>query len=360
MGPSVFQSGGRAGIMSAKATYFRVGVFVIISIFLLVAAIFIFGATELIPRDAILVETYINETVQGLEVGSKVRSLGVEVGQVKQISFVTSEYELSQAFSLRHGRYVLIRMALYPDLLGGDLSEKEIRERLPSMVQRGLRMRLASQGFTGAKYLEAELLDPERYPPLEIEWEPEIPYVPYAPGVFTTIVESIDNLTQQMKNAGFDRISGDVQTLLHTIQGKVEQIDVSQMMAKASTVLDDIDGLVANPDIQEAMANFRDASGDTREMMARANEKFTGEEFDDIIGSVNEALKDLPVMTERVKQTMARMNILVLAQFEQLNETLVELNAIMDNLEEMTNTGKKYPAWLLFGEAPLETQPERD
>lgn len=346
--------------MSAKTTYFRVGVFVIVFIVLLVAAIFLFGSAALIPRAAIPVETYINETVQGLEVGSKVRSLGVEVGRVEQISFVTSVYEVSQAFQLRQGRYVLIRMALYPDLLGGDLSEKEIRDRLPLSVQSGLRMRLASQGFTGAKYLEATLLDPERYPPLEIEWEPEIPYVPYAPGVFTTIVESIDNLTQQLQNAGFDRISGDVQELLHTIQEKIEEIDIPEMTAKVNALLDDIDRIVRDPDIQKALASFREASGDAQEMMARANEKFTGDELERIIENVDAALEDLPEMMEQIGKTMSKADLVVLSQIEEFTRILRELDAVMANLREMTDTGKRYPAWMLFGEAPPETHPEKD
>ena len=44
-----------------------------------------------------------------------------------------------------------------------------------SELDRGFRVRLASQGLTGVAYLEADYLDPERNPPLEIDWNLSTP-----------------------------------------------------------------------------------------------------------------------------------------------------------------------------------------
>ena len=48
------------------------------------------------------------------------------------------------------------------------------------MITKGLRVRLASQGITGAAFLEADYIDPEKFPPMEIIWEPKTYYVPFS------------------------------------------------------------------------------------------------------------------------------------------------------------------------------------
>ncbi len=46
-------------------------------------------------------ETYLNESVQGLEVGSKVRYRGVVVGEVRRIGFTYNIYEQDQPMAER-------------------------------------------------------------------------------------------------------------------------------------------------------------------------------------------------------------------------------------------------------------------
>ena len=74
--------------MTTKGVYFRVGVFVLAAMALIVAAVFAFGVGLGSQRQATTVETYLDASVQGLEAGSKVRNQGVEVGRVKRITFV--------------------------------------------------------------------------------------------------------------------------------------------------------------------------------------------------------------------------------------------------------------------------------
>ena len=53
-------------------------------------------------------ETYLNESVQGLEIGSKVQYRGVVVGEVRKIGFTYNKYELDKPMSERL-RYVMSR-----------------------------------------------------------------------------------------------------------------------------------------------------------------------------------------------------------------------------------------------------------
>ena len=68
--------------MSQKARFFKIGIFTFAAIGILVFAIVIFGAGAMF-KEVILLETYFNESVQGLDIGSPVKFRGVSVGQVK-------------------------------------------------------------------------------------------------------------------------------------------------------------------------------------------------------------------------------------------------------------------------------------
>ena len=70
--------------MSANASYFKIGLFVILGSLLIVTAIVIFGAGAIF-QEYIYVESYFEDSVQGLSVGSPMKFRGVDVGQVSEI-----------------------------------------------------------------------------------------------------------------------------------------------------------------------------------------------------------------------------------------------------------------------------------
>jgi len=69
--------------MSAQANFFKIGVFVIGGVLTLVLLLLVLGSGQWF-QSKVAIETYLNESVQGLEVGSKVRYRGVVVGEVRR------------------------------------------------------------------------------------------------------------------------------------------------------------------------------------------------------------------------------------------------------------------------------------
>lgn len=66
---------------NSNPNYFRLGVFVLAAIAVLISVILIFGSGQLFKR-SFYVETYIKQSVTGLDVGAVVRFRGVKIGQV--------------------------------------------------------------------------------------------------------------------------------------------------------------------------------------------------------------------------------------------------------------------------------------
>ena len=172
--------------MSAKANYFKIGIFVISAAIIAIIAIVALGVGTFFQKK-LMIETYINGSVQGLDVGSPCKFRGVKMGNVEEITFVNDEYKFDTDSKeyLTYGSYVLVKVAIEPS--GSDITEKEQRQLIERMIAKGLRFRLASQGITGVAYLEADYLDPERFPPMEIKWQPKTYYVPSVPSTISAI-----------------------------------------------------------------------------------------------------------------------------------------------------------------------------
>ncbi len=80
--------------MSEKANYFKIGLFFIISVILIVTAVIIWGA-GLFTKDKIYFETYFNSPVTGLNAGSWVELMGVKIGEVEEVGFASVVYDVS-------------------------------------------------------------------------------------------------------------------------------------------------------------------------------------------------------------------------------------------------------------------------
>src|SRR5882672_8281311 len=96
--------------MSAKANHFKIGVFVLAAIALLVIGLMAFGARSFFQKKTTF-ETAVVGDVYGLSVGSRVELRGVPIGQVTRISFGWVEYPES-----KH-RFIIVEFQVTKEML---------------------------------------------------------------------------------------------------------------------------------------------------------------------------------------------------------------------------------------------------
>ena len=115
--------------MSEKANYFKIGLFFIISVTLLTVAVIIWGA-GLFTKDKIYFETYFDRPVTGLAIGSSCEFMGVKIGQVDEIDFVPTVYEVRKGLETvsRYDRYVRVLFSISAE---GD-RERQETEKAPA------------------------------------------------------------------------------------------------------------------------------------------------------------------------------------------------------------------------------------
>ncbi len=80
--------------MNNNTKLFRLGLFVIAAILLIIAAVVILVGPSL-TKPKTIAETYFKYSISGLEVGSPVKFRGIQVGEVKEILLSTEAYPKS-------------------------------------------------------------------------------------------------------------------------------------------------------------------------------------------------------------------------------------------------------------------------
>jgi paraquat-inducible protein B len=321
--------------MSAKANYFKLGLFIIVTVLLGLGAVLVFGASKLFERKLVL-ETYFDQSVQGVDVGSKVKFRGVDVGRIRRIDFTRNHYEQAKPRTERRS-YVRVEVEMASGALGG-MAEGIVRENLEKEIEKGLRVRLTALGLTGTSYLEVDYLHPTRYEALEVEWVPRYPYVPSAPSAFTRIVSSLEDLVGELDRIEFQSLAGKADRLLDRATQTVEALDAARISA----------GLMA----------LRSEAGDSNR---RLQDWLDRPELEGTLTDAATAMSNLrqatsnPALTNSVVQlerSLRRLDALLAGKDEPLQASLESLGVASENLRELTETARQYPAQVLFGEPP--------
>lgn len=342
--------------MSAQVHYFRIGAFVITGVLLGLAAIIVFGAVQLKERPSVVGETYLSESVQGLEVGSSVKMKGVDLGKVDEIGFVSAEYPLSEEQEMEYGSLVFVRFTVHPEALERFTTAK-FEEIVKVRVDRGMRVRLASQGITGIKYLDVDMLDPGRFPPLQPVWTPRNIYIPAAPGTFKEIMDSVGELTQKLGSLSLEKLVTDIQGLVASVRDAIAAAHIDQIGAGATQVLGDMHGILRGQEFQATLANLRDTTETSRQVLAKLDRLVDSEAVQGSVANLHEATVSMKEALERVQGTIGRLDTLLSASRPDMEDLMSELRVTIRNLRELTDVAKRYPSSLVFGEKPKESDP---
>jgi phospholipid/cholesterol/gamma-HCH transport system substrate-binding protein/paraquat-inducible protein B len=335
--------------MSLKPNYFKIGVFVIIAVVLIVAAVVIFGA-GLLVEEKMYFETYFDESVSGLSVGATVENMGVRMGQVDKITFAASEYKLrldsNDFFKYQHIVMVVVSVDA-ENLPAATLEER--KANLRRLISTGLRVRLASNLLTGQAYLQADYLDPKRFPVLKVPWEPTHLYVPSARGELSTLKQSVDRILFRLEKIETEKIGQLIEQILASLVQAIDDANVGEvsreirgLFASSKKVIDDV--------------NVPSLSGELQGLFAEARQ--TNQQLKKLVASekIDSPAANLPDVIAQLGKTLRRIDKLVSSQTPQIEQALEDLRKVSANLEELTENLKKHPAELIFSQPPPKSE----
>jgi paraquat-inducible protein B len=381
--------------MAGKSAYFKTGVFILSGIVLLTAGLIVLGAGKFFQQSTKM-ETYVNESINGLEVGSALKYRGVKIGRVSHIGFVTNSYVEMEDSDYR---YIRVVCELDQRYLGVD-SYQQLRNVTRKEVKSGMRVRPTTQGLTGQLFMEIDYLDPKQNPPLPINWDPKYVYIPSAPSTLSMVEAAISSISKTMQGIKGSDVGGAIRELRKTAEtltkflDKANVAELSKELAanfeesrkliarvnhlistpEAETVIPNAAGTVAEvrklleqsrPNIVAGVKDIREAAGDIGKIAQRFEDYFDSPEGREAVqsigpamGNVTQASQDIRSSAAKLNAVMSRVDNLVAGQQLNIQAVMENLRLLLDNLKEISDEARRYPSGVLFGQPPGKAQPE--
>jgi ABC-type transporter Mla subunit MlaD len=311
--------------MSEKPSAFRIGLFVLAGVAILLGGLFLFGIRSAF-QPTYTFETYATGEVEGLSVGSVVKLRGVAVGKVTEIGFSWNMYEVANPAC------VVVRYKI-KQKISPVTFRKDFATEFQKIVDQGLRAVIQTEGITGSSVVALQNMDPVTYPPLKVPWTPKYYYIPAAPSQLGRLLASVDKTLSNLEKLDVGKISQAVTATLESADvalRRLSQLDVGRISDNVNQVADDASG---------AIQEVRGLAEDARRALAAMNLPEVGQEADRTLQNIDERLG---IFLEKLDSI----------DVNALNETLAGTREAARNLNDALVELKRHPSGFLFGAAP--------
>jgi paraquat-inducible protein B len=219
--------------MPAPTNHWKLGLFVVVGSVVGIGSIAALGARSF-EKETVSYQSFFDESVQGLDVGSPVKFRGVTVGSVSVINIapdhrhvaVTCRLEVSELneLGLSAARGPKAGMAVPPDL----------------------RVQIGSSGLTDVKFISIDFFPISDNPIIALPFPTPENYIPSARSTMKNLEESVVHAVDR-----FPELADEIVQLLGKISKLLEDVTDEHIPAKTTATLGHVDDLLA--DVQRAL-----------------------------------------------------------------------------------------------------------
>ncbi|MDR2422704.1 MAG: MlaD family protein [Deltaproteobacteria bacterium] len=317
--------------MSKQTNYFKIGLFAISGFLILAGGVIFFGLSSAF-QPTLKCVTFFDHSVQGLSVGAPVNFRGFKVGQVSAIGLPGLSGSSGQ-------KVVEVDFFLHPTLLSGhdNTTTLEAREYLENEIESGLRIYLSFQGVSGVCFLDLDYrsdTDSEETP--HPRFKTTLLMIPNAPGTVLEISESLSRVVRSFRTVDFDRLGQ-----------KLDQT-LSNFSLLAATLNSQAE--IVSRDASATLKTLQSTSDNVGNLTTLLSGEIKGLNIQDWVAEAGEAIK-------RLKTTLSRAEQVLRDSQDKLSPAMDNFRIMTENLREFSETAKRYPSQILFGQAPSEVKP---
>lgn len=309
--------------MSQKVSRFKVGVFVLIGVAMLLGSIVGLGTMRYFQPGRTYV-TFFNESVQGLQRDSAVKYRGVDVGRVVDIR-VGPDYELIE---------VVMDIQFHGE------------------PEQAMVAQLKTVGITGIVFVELDLKKPDA-PDLSprITFAAEYPIIPSKPSELTRVLSVVDKVIKELNQINFKTIADKVESVLDSTDALVSDQRWKKMLALLESSTGHLNSLLAKTDQAVERTDLEGILKTTSQMLAEAN------------SLLREARAEMKAM--KLPDTADKVSDLVDEVGGASNEILQNIRVTSDSLQRASETLdqllmrlKSSPSDLIFSTPPPPRETE--
>lgn len=343
---------------AGRPLYLRVGMLVVAGVALAIGFI-LFLTSGSLRGDQQIFETYVRESVAGLDVGAPVRFRGVQVGRVTELGLVAVVYhDEVRGVGESTSRLVLVRFAVEARRYGIASIEEAVRA--------GMRVRIASTGVTGLSYLEVDFTDPARAPVIEVPWQPQYPVIPSMPSTITQVTSAAERLMTRLADLNVEGLLNNATGLLADLRAQVGgQGDMAVTLREAAATMATLRDAIHGAALAETVRDMRIAANRIGAAGESAQALLAGPEVSGAVASIGQAATDLRTAIARLPAVIQSLELALRsvrgtttdAQAD-LGPLLRDLRATAASLRDTAEALRRSPSQSLFGAPP--PPPPRD
>ncbi|MCX8811606.1 MlaD family protein [Vibrio parahaemolyticus] len=314
----------------SKSSY-KLGLFVVSALVSLFVVLFILGGRSLF-EPKIIVETYFDESVSGLEVGAPVRFRGITAGEVVSIELSDALYEAAVPRENRKS-YVVVRS----EITGAKRTIEEWNRSIEISIERGLRATTQLAGITGQQYLSFDYTSMDEG--LSFNWKPNYPYVPSTKSSAGKIVSGIQSLIARLDEADINTLVANINMLIETLNQSISALDADALNAQllallinSNQMVKSVDGVISDPEVKEIVSSLAQISK-----------------------SLNSSLKDKGDINKLIKhldRAAVRLDVIMADNQSDINYVIKDLRVTVANLKSFSETLKNQPSSIIFSSEP--------
>lgn len=239
--------------MRSGRYYTNVGIFTLLSAGALVALIMLLASGSFFAA-TVRCETYLEGSVNGLQVGSPVKFNGVPVGQVTGFGFPNITYGApDELFSRKpYDRWVTVYFEVKSPYTG---TQSDLRKLVEAGPSEGLRAQPSLAGITGGAFIQLAIAKHASEPAQTFPWTPEHVYIPSAPSTVDRFLSAIEKVAQNLSRTDFEgtvaRIDGFFANADAMVRG-----DLTDLVRELRQVADNLDRVSQRADTDLGGALF--------------------------------------------------------------------------------------------------------
>lgn len=315
--------------MAKRQSRFMVGLFVIVGVIIGVTAIVWLGAANYFQKGTRYV-TYFDESVQGLQVDSRVKYRGVEVGSVERIG-VASDQRLVE---------VVVKIDLEGD------------------VEHSIVTQLKAAGITGIVFVELDRRRPDAevfIPPVDMNTG--YPVIPSQPSQTKQMLSSIDRIMERIAEVDLKGISEQIrqtsraaETFLtgQEMKNIVRNLDLTTASLERS--LRRVDRIFADGKAESIMSAVEQGLGEARQGVGETRAGVA--EIRKVLTAIGKEVGDLKTaeIAARAQSLIGELDRRTKATAYDIRSTTDEIRQAVDSLRMLIESLRENPSDLFFSE----------
>lgn len=316
--------------------HWKLGLFVVTGVALSLLTALWLGARSL-RHDTIPYYFYFEESVQGLDIGSPAKFRGVTIGTVAAVRIASDHRSVEVVGDMDEAE--LTRLAFI---------EGHGRNAKP-LTPTDLRVQLASQGVTGAKFLQFDFYDVTTNPPPKLPFPTPSHYVPSTKSTLKGLEERLVSATERLPE-----IMGQVLAAVTQVNALLRTLDPQALTQEAIVTLRSTQKAVSS--LERNLEAMHLGKLSERADVVLTSLGSTSKKLDILAGQLSDD-KGLMVSAQRTSLAVGELARSANGMSSDMSETLRSMRDAADSFQRLADGLEKDPDMLLKGRQSRKSTP---